>query len=68
MVADAIPGARFEVWESESHQPFQEVPDRWNARVHVFWQDVEARQHAAPLPRQAPEPPHRAAPIDASAT
>jgi pimeloyl-ACP methyl ester carboxylesterase len=42
-VADAIPGALFEVQEGESHQPFQEVPDRWNARVAAFWQDVEAR-------------------------
>jgi 3-oxoadipate enol-lactonase len=42
-VAEAIPGALFEVMEEESHQPFQEVPDRWNARVAAFWQDVEAR-------------------------
>jgi hypothetical protein len=28
-----IPGARFEVMEEEAHQPFQEVPDRWNART-----------------------------------
>jgi 3-oxoadipate enol-lactonase len=40
-VAEAIPGARFEVWETEAHQPFQEVPDRWNARVDAFWQDVD---------------------------
>jgi 3-oxoadipate enol-lactonase len=50
-VADAIPGARFEVWETESHQPFQEVPDRWNARVAAFWQEVDAGD--APLPRSA---------------
>jgi 3-oxoadipate enol-lactonase len=43
VVADAIPGALFEVQEGESHQPFQEVPDQWNARVDAFWQDVEAR-------------------------
>ncbi len=42
VVADAIPGARFEVWETESHQPFQEVPDRWNARVDAFWRMVGA--------------------------
>jgi pimeloyl-ACP methyl ester carboxylesterase len=42
-VADLIPGARFEVMEEESHQPFQEVPDEWNARVDAFWQEVEAR-------------------------
>ena len=41
-VAELIPGARFEVMEEESHQPFQEVPDKWNARVDAFWQEVEA--------------------------
>jgi 3-oxoadipate enol-lactonase len=41
-VAELIPGAVFEVMQEESHQPFQEVPDRWNARVDAFWQDVEA--------------------------
>jgi 3-oxoadipate enol-lactonase len=43
VVAEAIPDAEFEVWATESHQPFQEVPDRWNTRVHAFWQEVEAR-------------------------
>jgi hypothetical protein len=33
---------RFEVME-EAHQPFQEVPDEWNARVDAFWREVEAR-------------------------
>jgi 3-oxoadipate enol-lactonase len=42
-VAELIPGARFEVMEEESHQPFQEVPDDWNARVDAFWRQVEAR-------------------------
>jgi pimeloyl-ACP methyl ester carboxylesterase len=42
-VADLIPGARFEVMEEEAHQPFQEIPDHWNARVDAFWRDVEAR-------------------------
>jgi pimeloyl-ACP methyl ester carboxylesterase len=42
-VADLIPGARFEVMEEESHQPFQEVPEEWNARVDSFWQEVEAQ-------------------------
>jgi hypothetical protein len=23
--------------EDEAHQPFQEVPDEWNARVDAFW-------------------------------
>jgi pimeloyl-ACP methyl ester carboxylesterase len=41
-VADLIPGARFEVLEDEAHQPFQEVPDEWNARVDAFWRQVEA--------------------------
>ena len=47
-VADAIPGARFEVMEGESHQPFQEVPDRWNARVDAFWREVEADLDSPP--------------------
>ena len=42
-VADLIPGARFEVMEEEAHQPFQEVPDEWNARVDAFWREVDAR-------------------------
>lgn len=41
-VAELIPGARFEVMEDEAHQPFQEVPDEWNARVEAFWREVEA--------------------------
>ena len=43
IVADAIPGAQFEVMEEEAHQPFQEVPDEWNSRVEAFWREVEAR-------------------------
>jgi pimeloyl-ACP methyl ester carboxylesterase len=42
-VAERIPGARFEVMEEEAHQPFQEVPDEWNARVDAFWRGAEAR-------------------------
>ena len=42
-VAELIPGARFEVMEDEAHQPFQEVPDEWNARVDAFWREVEAQ-------------------------
>ncbi|HEX5914499.1 MAG TPA: alpha/beta fold hydrolase, partial [Rubrobacter sp.] len=42
-VAELIPGARFKVMEEEAHQPFQEVPDVWNARVDAFWREVEAR-------------------------
>ena len=41
-VAELIPDARFEVMEDECHQPFQEVPDDWDARVHAFWAAVEA--------------------------
>jgi pimeloyl-ACP methyl ester carboxylesterase len=40
-VAELIPGAQFEVMEDEAHQPFQEVPDEWNARVDAFWKAVE---------------------------
>ena len=42
-VAELIPAARFEVMEEEAHQPFQEVPDEWNARVTAFWREVEER-------------------------
>jgi pimeloyl-ACP methyl ester carboxylesterase len=60
-VADAIPRALFEVMVCESHQPFQEIPDMWNARVDAFWQDVEARPAAPPRPRAAPSGESRAA-------
>ena len=43
-VAELIPGARFEVLQEEAHQPFQEVPDEWNARVAAFWRDVEEQE------------------------
>ena len=43
-VAEAVPGAAFEVQQGEAHQPFQESPDAWNARVDAFWQEVEARR------------------------
>jgi pimeloyl-ACP methyl ester carboxylesterase len=42
-VADLIPGAQFEIMEEEAHQPFQEIPEEWNARVDAFWREVEAR-------------------------
>ena len=45
-VAERIPGATLEVLAGEAHQPFQEVPDRFNARVDAFWQSVEARRPA----------------------
>jgi len=40
-VAELIPDAQFEVIEQEAHQPFQEIPDEWNARVDAFWREVE---------------------------
>ncbi|MEU9374301.1 hypothetical protein AB0D94_11080 [Streptomyces sp. NPDC048255] len=40
-MADAIPGARFEVMPEEAHQPFQESPDLFNARVDAFWREVD---------------------------
>ncbi len=42
-VAAGIPNARFEVMAGEAHQPFQEVPDEFSARVEAFWREVEAR-------------------------
>jgi len=42
-VAALIPDARYEVIEEESHQPFQEVPDQWNARVDAFWRELEGQ-------------------------
>ncbi|HEX7186707.1 MAG TPA: alpha/beta fold hydrolase, partial [Actinomycetes bacterium] len=42
VVADGIPGARFELWPGEVHQPFQESPQEFNARVDAFWREVEA--------------------------
>jgi pimeloyl-ACP methyl ester carboxylesterase len=42
LVAEGIPNARFEVMPGEAHQPFQEVPDEFNARVDAFWREVEA--------------------------
>jgi pimeloyl-ACP methyl ester carboxylesterase len=42
LVAEGIGGTEFEVLPGEAHQPFQEVPDEWNARVDAFWREVEA--------------------------
>ena len=39
-VARRIPGAQFEVMPEESHQPFQEIPEVWNARVDEFWRQL----------------------------
>ncbi len=41
VVADGIPGARFEVLAGEAHQPFQESPEAFNRRVDQFWQYVD---------------------------
>ena len=40
-VADRIPGAVFELWEEEAHQPFQEVPHAFNDRVAAFWRSTD---------------------------
>jgi pimeloyl-ACP methyl ester carboxylesterase len=42
-VAAGIPNARFEVMPGEAHQPFQEIPDEFNARADAFWREVQAR-------------------------
>ena len=41
-VAEGIPNARFEVVPEQAHQPFQEIPDEFNARVDAFWREVDA--------------------------
>jgi pimeloyl-ACP methyl ester carboxylesterase len=43
-VAERIPGAEFRVLPGESHQPFQERPDEWNAIVHEFWTRVSEQR------------------------
>jgi pimeloyl-ACP methyl ester carboxylesterase len=40
IVAEQIPHARFEVLPGEAHQPFQERPEEFNARVDAFWRQV----------------------------
>ena len=42
-VAAEIPNARFDVMPGEAHQPFQEVPEAFNARVETFWREAEAQ-------------------------
>ena len=42
VVADLIPGAQFEVWDGEAHQPMQEAPDRFNRRVAAFWREADS--------------------------
>jgi pimeloyl-ACP methyl ester carboxylesterase len=48
LVAEKIRGAEFVVLPGEAHQPFQEVPDKWNARVDAFWREVEERAEVNP--------------------
>ena len=48
LVAEGIRGAEFVVLPGEAHQPFREVPDKWNARVDAFWREVEARPELKP--------------------
>ena len=43
VVATRIPDARFDVMAGEAHQPFQEVPEEFNARLEAFWREVEER-------------------------
>jgi pimeloyl-ACP methyl ester carboxylesterase len=43
VVAESIPGARCDVLPEEAHQPFQEAPEEFNARVDAFWREVEGR-------------------------
>ena len=42
-VAAGIPNARFERMPGEAHQPFQEAPDKFNARVDAFWRELEGQ-------------------------
>jgi pimeloyl-ACP methyl ester carboxylesterase len=41
-VAERIPGARFVLLPEEAHQPFQEVPEQFNALADDFWRSVDA--------------------------
>lgn len=42
-IASRIPGAELVVLEGQAHQPFQEVPDAYNALVTGFWDRVAHR-------------------------
>jgi pimeloyl-ACP methyl ester carboxylesterase len=41
-LAERIHGAEFVVMEGQSHQPFQEVPEEYNAIVTGFWERVDS--------------------------
>jgi pimeloyl-ACP methyl ester carboxylesterase len=43
LVAAEIPDARLEVLSEAAHQPFQEAPEEFNARVDAFWREVEGQ-------------------------
>ena len=50
-VAELIPPApALRSWR-RAHQPLQEVPDKWNARVDAFWREVEAGAHGSLSPQ-----------------
>ncbi len=42
-VAAGIPSARFEIMAGEAHQPFQAVPEEFNAGVEALWREVKVR-------------------------
>jgi pimeloyl-ACP methyl ester carboxylesterase len=56
-VASEIPNARFEVMPGEAHQPFQEVPEEWNARVDRFWREVAQTESRGPRSQTQMSPP-----------
>jgi pimeloyl-ACP methyl ester carboxylesterase len=41
VVADGIPGGRFEVLPEEGHRPFVEAAEEFNTRVGAFWREVD---------------------------
>jgi pimeloyl-ACP methyl ester carboxylesterase len=43
IVADLIPGAEFVVMPDEAHQPFQEVPEEFDALAEAFWHRLGSR-------------------------
>ena len=46
LVAEHIPNAEFVVLPGEAHQPFQERPDTFNARLDAFWTKVQTNAPA----------------------
>ena len=39
-VADGIAGAELVVLPEQAHQPFDEIPDEYNALVAGFWERI----------------------------